>query len=248
MLRLGRLELESEMPVIAVVFGGPTDPRLVREALDLGMDLAEVRIDLFSDTTRGGVLAEVAKFREVPTIATIRSRSEGGQWKEDEARRLDLFRAVVPHVDAVDIELRATEIRGDVVGAARDADKAVVVSFHDFERTPAPEELLGHVDEAMLLGADIVKIATLAESDHDIRTLAEVLLTKRDARLIVIAMGAHGRKSRVFFPALGSLVTFAAFSKPSAPGQMWLREMTEALRAFYPGYAGRRPAQAKTDR
>ncbi|HEY5595278.1 MAG TPA: type I 3-dehydroquinate dehydratase, partial [Nitrospiria bacterium] len=54
--------------------------------------------------------------------------------------------------------------------------------------------------------------------------------------IIVIAMGVEGALSRVFFPALGSLLTYAYLGQPTAPGQLGYKELFELLKKFYPKF------------
>jgi 3-dehydroquinate dehydratase I len=242
-LKLGRLWLDRSVPVVAAGFVAHDD-HVLREALGLGLDVAELRVDLFKDTSEHAVLAVVAKFSSVPTIATVRIQREGGQWTGSEKERLQLFSAMASKVDAIDVELNS-DIRDDVVSVVRSAGKLAVVSFHDFAATPPLDALVEHVDEAVKVGAHIVKIATHARGDADVQTLARLLLLKRSENLIVIAMGSHGTKSRVFFPALGSLITFASVGVSTAPGQLELDEMVENLRFFYPSFSERKAVELK---
>jgi 3-dehydroquinate dehydratase-1 len=59
------------------------------------------------------------------------------------------------------------------------------------------------------------------------------MLVERDDAgpgLIVIGMGDAGVASRVLFPALGSLLTYAAAGTQTAPGQLALDEAVALLR------------------
>jgi 3-dehydroquinate dehydratase len=47
-------------------------------------------------------------------------------------------------------------------------------------------------------------------------------------------MGTGGVLSRLLFPALGSLFTFAAFGVGTAPGQLSLEETVSCFRKYYP--------------
>jgi 3-dehydroquinate dehydratase-1 len=234
MLMLGRLPLDGSVPLLVASFGNG-EHTAIDEAVQHGLDVAELRIDLYEDVRPTSVLSEIAKFKKLPTLGTIRAQDEGGSWTQNEAARLKLFRAIAPHVDAIDVELRAG-IRDEVLALAKDAGKLAILSFHDFHYTPPLDALIGYVDQAKALGADVVKIATFARDDADVATLAHLLLQKRDANLIVIAMGPAGVKSRVFFPALGSLLTFAALNQPTAPGQLPIVEMFRELRFYYPRF------------
>lgn len=235
MVMLGRLPLDASVPVLIASFGN-TDQAAIGEAVQQGLDVAELRIDLYEDARVASVLSEVAKFKALPTLVTIRAASEGGKWAKSEPARLELFQAIAPHVDAIDVELRSTDIRDDVLAVAKQEGKVCLLSFHDFGFTPPLRELIGYVDQAKALGADIVKIATHARDDFDVATLAHLLLQRREANLVVIAMGPVGIKSRVFFPALGSLMTFAALGTPTAPGQLPIAEMFRELRLYYPRF------------
>lgn len=232
--------MDGAVPVIAAPFNeSPT-----RETLDrlhtVGLDLAELRIDLFQEKATEAVVECAKGFSGFPVLATIRHSREGGAWSGSEAERLDLFSALLPHVDAVDVELAADEIRDEVVRRAHAAGKTVVLSSHDFSATPSLDALRLVVSAATHAGADLVKIATLANSDSDVRVLAHLLLESRMTPLVAIAMGDHGVKSRVFFPALGSRFTFAALDRSTAPGQLPLTKMVEEMRTFYPALDERR--------
>ena len=67
-----------------------------------------------------------------------------------------------------------------------------------------------------------------------------MLREHRRQQRIVIAMGAHGVASRVFFPLLGSLITYGYLHQAVAPGQLSLADLTAELRRYSPEYAGDR--------
>lgn len=208
-------------------------------AVRQGLDVAELRIDRYADASAERVVAQAQRFAALPTIATIatiRIATEGGEWSGDEMERLARFRTVLPHVDGVDIELRAT-IRDDVIAAARAHDKVVIVSHHDFERTPPYDELRATVEAASAAGAEYVKLAAMAAGWADVRTLARLTIDLAEVGLIVMAMGSHGTVSRVFFPALGSRLTYAYVdAKYQVPGQLDLQHTLHHLRTFYPEF------------
>ena len=126
----------------------------------------------------------------------------------------------------------ASPIARTAIEAARIAGKLAIASFHDFERTPDARSLAGRVEAGRALGADVVKIAAQVRGAADLRTLARVLVERDDAGpgLIVIGMGDAGVASRVLFPALGSLLTYASAGTQTAPGQLALDEAVALLR------------------
>jgi 3-dehydroquinate dehydratase-1 len=198
-----------------------------------GLDVAELRVDHFARVDAASVLAQLDVFAGVPLLATIRSAAEGGGWKGTEADRLALFRALLPRVDAVDVEI-ASEIARDVVRDAQRAGRLAIASFHDFARTPGAGALAAVVARGRALGADVVKIATAVAGRDDLRSLARLLVDPSDIGLIAIGMGDAAVATRVLFPALGSLLTYAHAGNVTAPGQIPLVEMRQLLRRLYP--------------
>src|SRR5262249_29954853 len=160
------------------------------------------------------------QFAACPTIATIRSAAEGGAWDAPDRARLELFQHVMPYVDAVDVELSSEAIVADVVDAARPAGAVVIVSHPDFVGTPPDAELDAIVGCARDAGADYVKVAAMATSSDDVRRLAAFTVRHAASGLIVIAMGDLGSVSRVFFPALGSRLTYAHRGEHPVAGQL----------------------------
>ncbi|MEK7286833.1 MAG: type I 3-dehydroquinate dehydratase [Nitrospirota bacterium] len=196
-------------------------------------DIVEMRIDLFNQPD-SDLLHFIDSFTGFPTIATIRSKSEGGQWGLSELKRLSLFRKIMPIVSAVDIELSSKAILKEVVDCAHHADKKVIVSYHDFDQTLSRRKLDQIFNQAKRAGADIVKVAAFAKRDRDIRRLAEFTLAHADGDVVTIGMGEKGALSRLFFPALGSLFTYGYMGKQTAPGQMDCKELSALMKRFYP--------------
>jgi 3-dehydroquinate dehydratase-1 len=182
-----------------------------------------------------------ARATGVPLVATIRSTAEGGVASLSDEQRLELFDAVLPQVDAVDVEIRAS-ICDTVIAGAHAAGRPVIASLHDFRRTPADDEMLEAIGSAERRGADVTKIAATLEGTHDLERLLRLLLDHRDRRLIVIGMGAGGAATRVLFPLLGSLVTYGFLARASAPGQLSLPDLVGELERYVPEFAARRRA------
>jgi 3-dehydroquinate dehydratase I len=225
-----RALLDSGVPLVVASFYD--DEVLAEKAPSLGVDVAELRIDQFSRTDVEHVVRQARLFGGMPTLATVRAAHEGGAWQGTDEERLELYRAVLPFVDAVDVELSSRAIRDDVIAAAREHDAVVIGSFHDFTRTPDLGDLEAVVAEGKAVGVDLVKVSTMATSREDLRRLASLLVN--DSGLIVIAMGAVGTVSRVFFPALGSRLTFSFIGDKPTSGQLAFDEMSALMRKFYP--------------
>src|SRR5262247_1788175 len=104
MLTLGTLTL-GPVPRIAAPMTD-TDVRTRRDVVRRYADISELRIDQFARHDAAYVLDVCRAARELglPLIATVRAVDEGGALALDDAKRLELFKAVVPLVAAVDIE------------------------------------------------------------------------------------------------------------------------------------------------
>jgi len=200
-----------------------------------GVDILELRIDTFSHCDTDHVAAETRRLSALPLLGTIRSAAEGGGWKGSGQERLALFRAILPHVGAVDIELASTDILDDVIAGAHTAGLAVVGSHHNFTATPPDPVLDAVVEAGGRAGADIVKVAARCNSPADLRRLAAFTLRHAHRSVVVIGMGPAGMLSRIFFPALGSLLTYTFLGAPSAPGQLNSEDTVKYLKFFY-GY------------
>ena len=109
----------------------------------------------------------------------------------------------------------------------------VIVSSHDFEKTPPKEELVSRMEKMQRLGADIAKVAVMPRSGEDVLTLLSATLEMHEhhARvpLITMSMSSAGVLSRLSGEVFGSALTFGAASQVSAPGQIGVRDLKTVL-------------------
>lgn len=190
-------------------------------------DIAEVRLDQVGQTEDWVSLCREIEASGTPVLLTTRVRSEGGNWPDDDKCRLYVIREGLKHLAAIDVEFKSA-LMAQVCEEARTLKKAVIVSFHDFEKTPSFDELKAIATKAAKHGT-IVKISTMVKSNQDIATLEKLLGCALDVPLCVIGMGAFGTKTRVTFPAHGSCLTYGYLDTPSAPGQLSADMLREQL-------------------
>jgi 3-dehydroquinate dehydratase-1 len=236
MLTLGTLTL-GPVPRIAAPMTD-TDVRTRRDVARRYADIGELRIDQFAHHDAAYVLDVCRAARELglPLIATVRALDEGGAVALDDAKRVELFKTVIPLVAAVDIELRSA-ICEPVVDLAQDNGKLAIVSHHDFAATPSDADLAALFDAAALTDADIVKVVAHAASTEDSDRLLGFLRARRERGVIVIGMGPYGVATRVFFPLLGSLITYGFVLDAMAPGQLPLAHLYAELQRYSPEFA-----------
>lgn len=179
-----------------------------------GLAFAEIRMDRMQLTVND--VRDIFS-AGIDLIATCRP----GAFSEDERKQL-LIAAIEAGGAYVDIEVESDEsFKREIIEKARSRSCAVIISFHDYERTPESEELLGIVSRCFESGGDIAKIACRVNSERDNARLMG-LLDSDGGDIIVIGMGEKGRITRIVAPLLGSPFTYAASArgKETADGQL----------------------------
>jgi 3-dehydroquinate dehydratase/shikimate dehydrogenase len=101
----------------------------------------------------------------------------------------------------------------------------ILVSLHDFERTPAR---LGAQDSVAYPGAGAVKIAAQA---HTIGESLRLLRLARRSQLVAVPMGEAGLPARVLALREGSALAYAPVGEATAPGQVSLHDLKYLYRA-----------------
>lgn len=233
--------LAGDSPAVVVTFSDDPAPEVVDATLRQGVDVVELRLDRFGSHDPGHIAAQIDRYPSVPVIATMRAATEGGEGDASPEERAAVYRVALGRVDAIDVELASVEnepVLARVIAEARASGTVVLLSHHDFLDTPAPDVLDDLTHRARAQGADVVKVAAMASSHHDLRTLAAFTIRHPDTDLCVIAMGDHGSQSRIFFPALGSRLAYAHAGRP-VPGQLDVSRTVELLQEFHPEFRSR---------
>lgn len=186
----------------------------------------EVRMDYLEQPDPD--LARLFRGLPGPVIATNRLAAEGGRWQGSEADRRRILEAALDQgVTCLDVELAADAAWRQEVAARRGKTK-LILSWHDFEGTPAQSRLEAVLAEMLAAEADILKLVTMARQPEDnLRALGLIpLILAQGKDVIAFCMGPLGKWSRVAAPLLGSFLTFAPFSKTgaSAPGQLTVND------------------------
>lgn len=227
--------LDREEPTMAVVITEPLDTSSLNDIASLA-DVLEFRADKFPSQESSYLAEQAGRLAILPLLLTIRYQAEGGEWKNTEAERASLFFDLSPQADGIDIELAAA-ILPEVVELAHSQGKTVVVSSHDFNKTPSIQKMEEELVQAQELGADYVKIAASAKTSEEFQRLAEFTLDHRGENLIVVAMDNYGPLSRIALSSMGSRLTYAFSGEVAvAPGQLGYLETHELLQRVYPNH------------
>ena len=197
------------------------------ESLDAARraDLVELRLDHLGASALDGLLG---RFAGRAMVAFRRPRDGGAPSRAPESERVALLQSAARDARAayVDFELDCVE------AIPRDRKAKIVVSHHDFERTPGEEDLLDILARIEASGADVAKVVTTARSESDAFALYGLYRRSRGS-LVAFAMGEYGGPSRILALRLGAPFTFASVGsgREGAPGQMSLDEMLGLYRA-----------------
>lgn len=115
--------------------------------------------------------------------------------------------------------------------------KKIVLSSHDFFRTPGEDELIARLCQMQQQEADITKLAVMPQRPRDVLTLLSVSLAMKekygDRPFILMSMASDGLISRLSGETFGSCVTFGCAGQSSAPGQMEAGDLVQVLEAIH---------------
>lgn len=187
-------------------------------AVRSGAGIIELRLDYLRSEPR---FSDFLAKREVPLIATVRRRADGGQFQGSEEVRQRLLRsAIVAGFDYVDLEQDIAD------SIPRFGKTKRIVSFHDMEKMPDDLRELHRLMKAK--DADIVKIAARANHITDNFELLD-LVKNATVPTLGLAMGELGTASRVLGAKFGAPFTYAAMNpmRIPAPGMLTLAELQD---------------------
>lgn len=208
-------------------------------------DLAEFRIDLLSfasDTKQ--VIALGHELKKVlgnkPMIATIRTKNEGGQFEISDVDYGKTYQAYLknPFMDWLDVEMfRDQKVVSEIVQKAHQKKVLIVMSNHDFQKTPSQDEIEKRLLKQDQMGADVLKIAVMPKSKQDVFALMNATLKvsqQTTKPLLTMSMGQLGTISRVATANMGGSYSFGMIGEASAPGQIDVTKLKQILKTVQP--------------
>ena len=201
-------------------------------------DVIEVRLDSMSHPDVQACCAAL----DTPLLFTNRPSWEGGAFSGSEEQRIEpLLEAVQQQAAYVDCELRADlSLRGQLLEAMSGSPTRMILSWHNFEKTPPQAELEDVLAQMMesgartdtpgkLVGKIIGKIVTTAHSPEDALRVLRLQEQAKAANfpLSCFCMGEPGRITRLATLYLGGSMTYACLNdaQATAPGQLSLEQL-----------------------
>ncbi len=236
------------LPKICVPMAGQTLDELIEEAeyiKTIDTDIVEWRVDFFKDAKYIDKVTEALKYirqylAHKPIIFTFRTFKEGGKTEISEEFYFQLNKLIIETkmIDIVDIELfKDEEEIKKIIDLAHKNNVSVIISNHDFHRTPSKEEIILRLRKSIELGGDISKIAVMPISAEDVITLLDATRIMKekfaDQPMITMSMGGKGVISRLTGELFGSDITFAVAKKPSAPGQISVVDLRRIIQLLH---------------
>jgi len=206
-----------------------------KKAIQEGATYVEIRIDHFKDPFAAD-FPNLVKNIDSKIILTIRKPDEGGKYAFNEKGRHDLIKkGILAAPYCIDLEFSIGNPNLiPLIRLAKDNQVKVLLSSHDFQKTPELAQMKNLISEAAKKGADFVKIIGTATSIEDnLKMLSLLNIAKeKEIPIVAFAMGQKGTISRILSPLFGAAFTFAALDEPTAPGQLSITKMKSALETF----------------
>ncbi|MEZ3498415.1 type I 3-dehydroquinate dehydratase [Pantoea sp. KPR_PJ] len=243
-LQVGNLTIQQGKPAIIVsTTGADSDSalKLARQAAQTPqVQMVELRVDKLDFAMQADKVTQLgqAMRRELkgkPLLLTLRTEAEGGNLSPDNDRYIALCQQWLAEgfADVIDIEMRMGAQAVDrLVAQAHQRHIAVILSCHDFTATPDNADMLNRLAWQEAHGADILKIAVMPKTPQDVSRLMDITWQMRqrsDRPIITMAMGGLGAVTRLSGEVFGSNLTFGTLGEASAPGQLEVEALDQAL-------------------
>ena len=195
------------------------------QAFALGADYVEIRFDFVNPDLLPEALQAARRVKD-RSVFTLRTKTQGGMFAGTEGDRLQwLHRLAEEEPMLLDIELDTLQKNDDLADFLEDMRNPLLVSWHDFERTPPIDTISNRLLE-MRTYSNYVKIVTTARSIDDSLRLLELYDTAIGLYPIFFAMGEAGVLSRILCTLIGNApFTYASLDKALAPGQLTVQQM-----------------------
>ncbi len=242
------LKLGEGIPKICIPITGKDNKEIifqVEKLKGLKLDLVEWRVDYYQyveDLDKVKKILEKLResLKELPILFTFRSLKEGGEKEVSKDYYLNLNKEIVQtgNIDLIDVELfTGDEVVEDIVNFAHNNGVKVIISNHDFSKTPTKQEIVSRLCKMQDLNADLPKIAVMPKTTSDVLTLLwatdEMVNKYAKTPIITISMSGLGVVSRIAGEIFGSSITFGSAEVASAPGQIEVSELYKILNIIH---------------
>lgn len=226
--------LPRSLPRICVALGLPTASQLSRAAereYKDGNTFLEFRLDYLPDPSAATDLIRAFRKRYPDSyiLATCRQKQNQGRFSGSiEQQFAHLENAAQAGATALDLEIESAERAKSALPVLREL-APLLVSYHNFENTPALEAVFRRLQR---IPADAYKIVTTVRKPSDNLRLLHFARAHGHAPLIAFGMSELGIATRVLSLGSGCLYTYAAPTsvEGTAPGQIAAKDLRSLYR------------------
>ncbi|MDW5472240.1 type I 3-dehydroquinate dehydratase [Staphylococcus equorum] len=208
------------------------------------IEIIELRIDQWVDFDVKHVSKVVDNIYSLnlgkKILVTYRTSSQGGDGTLSQEAYLNALAEIInlAHIDLVDIEFepgKSTQPLIDLIEQFKSKQIQVVLSYHDFKKTPALEALKHLYFKMHQLEPDYLKVAVMPHEKQDVLNLLSAMSETSDSvtqQVIGIAMSKLGVISRTAQGLFGGTVTYGCLDSPKAPGQIHVEVLKRQLKLY----------------
>jgi 3-dehydroquinate dehydratase type I len=197
----------------------------LEKAVASGAAMLELRLDLIGEKPEN-LFPSIPK--SISTVVTCRPGI-----LEEEERASWLKKGLEMGAAYADVEMESSEAYLSDIKHCADQHRAkLIVSYHNFERTPGLEDLESVMMACYEKGGDLAKVATQVHGRDDMLNL--IALHGLPGQKVILGMGPMGRILRILGPYLGGAFTFASLEegKETAPGQLSIQELMDMYKVI----------------
>ena len=225
---------QPPLPKICIALGLNTVEKLMEHArseVESGEKFLEFRLDYLPNPMDGvnALPRFLEKNPECTVLATCRRHQNHGKFDGSIGEQIRILEAAVDAgAEAVDVEIESAENAIEKLETLRSTSK-LVLSYHNFEGTPALEPIFKRMSK---IAAYAYKIVTMARKPSDAHKMLALAKAHPREKLVVLAMGEPGFSTRVLAPSFGGLYTYAApnAAEGTANGQVSARMLRHLYR------------------
>ncbi len=250
-VKVRNIVIGEGIPKICIPVVGKTEEEIlqgIKACMASHADMIEWRADFYASVfDQEKVLHLLKEIREIIAqtvlLFTFRTLEEGGNCaiSIDDYKSLNSCVSESGLVDLIDVEInRDTQSSpiSEIIAKAHENHVRVILSKHDFKKTPSHEEMASYFDLGNASDADIVKLAVMPQDMNDVLSLLRVTNECHEIGkkpVITMSMSAKGSISRACGEYFGSAVTFGTAGQSSAPGQFDAQKLRSVLDTFHEG-------------
>ncbi|MBT4059812.1 MAG: type I 3-dehydroquinate dehydratase [Euryarchaeota archaeon] len=161
-------------------------------------------------------ISQLKKGIDKPVLFTCRSKSEGGDFPDDEKARIAILKeAILSGVSWIDLEIEMdAKSRKKLFSAARKSGTTIVASHHSLDSTPSSDEIVKFVESNKDAG-DIIKLCYTCRNYDDALSIFEASweLKNGEHSYALMGQGIGGDWARLHAPKLSQNIVFTTLRR-----------------------------------